>query len=528
MKSLIYLVRTEAKNNLKELLQKPAKLVLYLLVILGIGAAILGSLVQENSQGSLPSFWLKGIYFSFLILFLILGIQKSLTSGDAIFDMSDVNLLFVSPVDSRSTLLYGLIRLTKTSFWAGFFILFQSSTLSRFGVNFGGILVIFFTFILNTMVLSILSLVLYSVSNGNPKRKRMVKLFTALPFVPLIVYFIIQYLTLQNPTAALQEALGSPFLNAIPFAGWTAAGTTALLEGNLLTGLGFLGLLLLTGVGLLIFILRSRADYYEDVLVATETAFEKKRAVEEGDLQSVSLGNAKVKVTRTGVGGTGASSIFYKHLRETFRQSKFGFFSTYSIFLGICILAASIFLRGSMDTLLILQILLWMQIFMIGTGRGLKETYLHYIYLIPVSPFQKLVWSNLELVFKTLIESVFFLGIPGLILADNPFVIVAAMLTYTAFSLLVLGVNYFSMRFSEANISQGILIVLYFLFVILAMLPGLIPAMIVGFSIGGSAGAFWGLLILLAWELIAGLSLFAASKGVLHNCDMPSAKPGGK
>jgi hypothetical protein len=60
------------------------------------------------------------------------------------------------------------------------------------------------------------------------------------------------------------------------------------------------------------------------------------------------------------------------------------------------------------------------------------------------------------------------------------------------------------------------------------MAPGVVSALIVGvLIIGGTEGAVAGLLILSAWELIAGVILFMLSKGILHRCDMPTIKPRG-
>jgi len=120
---------------------------------------------------------------------------------------------------------------------------------------------------------------------------------------------------------------------------------------------------------------------------------------------------------------------------------------------------------------------------------------------------------------------VLFLGIPGVVLGSHPAVIAGSMVVYVLFSLMLLGVNYLSMRFTEANISQGILMVIYFFAVVILIAPGLVPALIVGFSIGGTLGVLLALLILSVWELIVALGCFALSKGVLHNCDIPNSQP---
>ncbi|MFA5635520.1 MAG: putative ABC exporter domain-containing protein, partial [Anaerovoracaceae bacterium] len=102
--------------------------------------------------------------------------------------------------------------------------------------------------------------------------------------------------------------------------------------------------------------------------------------------------------------------------------------------------------------------------------------------------------------------------------------ILGSMGVYVLFSLMLLGINYLSMRFTEANISQGLLMVIYFFAVLLFLAPGLVAALIIGFSVGGLPGTLLVLFILSAWELAVALACFALSRNVLHNCDMPTIK----
>ncbi len=529
MKSHFYLLRTSIKNRFKDVLRKPGKLVLYLLIVLGFIGALAASLFgATQSKGDLPASYLLAVFFAFLTLFYGMAIQKGLASGDAIFEMNDVNLLFVSPVNPRATLLYGIIRLAGMSFWAGFFILFQSSTLANFGVGFGGVLILFVAFILNMMVLTLLTLVIYSITNGKPVRKRIVRIFAVVIFFPLIVSFITGYLTNGDFFLSLNNIIASPILAVTPFIGWASAGAISLINGNLLAGFGWLALLFFSGVGMLLYIMLSRSDYYEDALVATETAYEKKRAAAEGDVQATGSTMAKVKVKKTGLSGKGAHVFLYKHLRETFRKNRFGFFSMYTIITAGFIIGASIFVLNGDYIITVLQVLMWIQIFMIGTGRGLLEIYSHYLYMIPSSPFKKAVWSNMELIARTFVESVLFLCIPGLLMRSNPIIILCSMLVYVLFSFLLLGVNYLSMRWTETNISQGIEIMIYFFVVVLFMAPGLVAALIIGYSMHSFGGTVLALLILSGWELTVAFVCFALSKNILHNCDMPSMKQAAK
>ncbi|MDD2498077.1 MAG: putative ABC exporter domain-containing protein [Desulfitobacteriaceae bacterium] len=528
MNSLVFLLVRSARNSLLELRRKPAKLLLWVLVLAGIGGIFLLSLfTRQSAAGSLDIVWLKGILFLFILLFVVIAIQKGLANGDVIFDMNDVNLLFVSPVSSRLILMYGIVRMAKMAFLMGFFILFQSNSLSQgFGVGFDAVLLVLLGYMLAVGVLQILSLLIYSLANGKPRRKLAVRMLAVAAFLPIIAYAGVQLIGTSDLLPALENTLRSPLSAWTPVAGWASAGVVSLISGDMGNGFLFFGLLVLSGVLLILYIAWSNPDYYEDVLVATETAFEKKRGLAEGQINSEASSTKKVKVDKTGIGGLGTSTIFYKHLRESFRANRLGLWGVSSIIMVLGTTLFSFFLRGvDGGTLILLQILMWMQIFMIGTGRGLKELYMHYIYLIPESSFRKIVWSNLEIAFKVLVESVAAFGIAGLIMGEPVWLVAAAIVVYTLFSFLLLGINYLSLRWTGADISAGLLIFIYTIMVIVIMLPGLISAIVLGSMIEG-IGVLIGLGVLALWELLAALGCFALSKGVLHHLDMPVMRTG--
>jgi len=528
MSSLIFLLLRSAKNTFLELLRKPAQLVLWVFLIATFGGVILLSLfTRQSAENFADIIWLKGILLALILVFVVVAIQKGLSNGDVIFDMNDVNLLFVSPVSSRLILMYGIVRMAKMAFWAGFFILFQSNSLGRnFGVGFDAVLLVLLGFILAVSMLQILSLLIYSLTNGRPGRKLAVRLIAAAVFLPLITYLGLQLIGTGAPLPALENTLRSPLAAWTPVAGWASEGTVALITGDMGSGLLFLGLLVLTGVLLILYIALSNPDYYEDVLVATETAFEKKRDMSRGQFNTEGSLTKKVKVSKTGIGGIGSSAIFYKHMRESFRANRLGLWGLPSILAILGAALFSLFLRGEDGGIIILlQTLMWMQIFFIGTGRGLQELYMHYIYLIPGSSFPKIVWSNLEIAFRVLVESLAIFWIAGLIMGEPVLLIVAVIAVYTLFSFLLLGINYLSLRWTGADISTGFMMFIYTIAVAVIMLPGLVAAVFIG-SMFGENGVLIGLGILALWELVAALGCFALSEGILHHCDMPVAKTG--
>ncbi|MDX9871773.1 MAG: putative ABC exporter domain-containing protein [Clostridia bacterium] len=526
MNSLVFVLVRSAKNSLLEILRKPAKLALWIFIVVMIGGFFILSLFTGQKADSFQDIiWLKGLLFGFILIFVIIAVKKGLSNGDVIFDMNDVNLLFVSPVNPRLILLYGIIRMAKMAFWTGFFILFQSQSLgTNFGLGFDGILLVFLGFILAVGLLQVISLLIYSLTNGKPARKMAVRMMAVAAFLPLAAYLAVRFAESGNILTALESALRSPVSSWTPVAGWAAECAVALISGNLGSGLLFFGMILLTGALFMVYIALSNPDYYEDVLVASETAFEKKRLLSESQVNTEAHSTKKIRLTQTGISGWGANTLFYKHLRESFRANRLGLWGGTSFFIAGGAVLASFLLRNS-GMLVLLQILMWIQIYLIGTGRGLRELYMHYLYLIPEDSFTKIIWSNLEIVLKVLVESLFVFTLSGLIMREDPLLVAAVIIVYTLFSFLLLGINYLFLRWTGADISEGILILIYTLAVGLIMLPGLVAAIVIA-NFLGEGGILIGLTTLALWELLAGLVCFAWSKGILHRCDMPVLKAG--
>jgi hypothetical protein len=111
----------------------------------------------------------------------------------------------------------------------------------------------------------------------------------------------------------------------------------------------------------------------------------------------------------------------------------------------------------------------------------------------------------------------------GIILGTSPMLILVTILAYTTFALMLIGIWYMMLKWTGLIVKQGILILVYLVVVVVIILPGLVPAIIIGVREG-----IWytvaGVGILVIWQTIAAAVCFLLSKGILHNCDMPTAK----
>ncbi len=532
MNSLVFLLLRSFKNNLLEIVRNKKKLALYIVILVILALVIAASFLPRENDTVTDIGWLTGAIFLYLLLFFVAAAKQGLSQGSTLFEMEDVNLLFVAPVDPRSVLLYGVARVMKTMALASVFILFQTGTLRTFGVGFGGVAILYGGYLLAAVVTQVFGLVLYSVTNGRPVRKRIAKGIIALLFLPMIVTAVLQFVRLNGDVrAAVLALMDAPATAFTPILGWASAGIIAFTAGNIAAGALFFGLLTLTGIVLVAVIYIGKPDFYEDVLVASETAFERKRELAEGKLNLE--GNKRARVKATGVGGAGASAFFSKHLRESFRSNRLGLWGFVSFLkAGGAALLAFIIIRSSEGEFsaagaMVMTMAVWMytQVFYIGMERGLRETFSHYIYMIPESPFKKILWSNAEVALKAAGEGAMIFIAAGLTVGVGAALIAVAAAAYTLFSFLLVSVNFFVMRFTGSDLSTGLLVMLYMLGMIVIMLPGIAGAIMLA-VLGAPLPA--AIALLCGWEAVLIIGCFWASKGILHNCDMAGLGTAGK
>jgi hypothetical protein len=143
-----------------------------------------------------------------------------------------------------------------------------------------------------------------------------------------------------------------------------------------------------------------KADYYEDVLVSTETTYQKLKDAKEG--RTIQRSNKKVKVKDNEVGinkGSGAYTFLYKHMLEMRRRSRFIFVDTLSIFLIAGGAAAGYFFKkyaAPVETVYgVLGVAVYMQFIFSMMGKLKGELLKPYIFLIPEKSVKKVFAASL-------------------------------------------------------------------------------------------------------------------------------------
>jgi hypothetical protein len=186
---------------------------------------------------------LKSVQFKLLFMFmvfLLFGMVGPLTAKltpqllEALVP-EGIQIIMAEPtaLDSRAQFYKNVL--------AGFFILFQSSSLSTgFGVGFDAVLLVLLGFMLAVGVLQILTLLIYSLTNGKPRRKLAVRMLAVAAFLPLLVYTCVQIVGTGDLLMALENTLRSPLADWTPVADWASAGVVSLIAGDMGNGFLFL------------------------------------------------------------------------------------------------------------------------------------------------------------------------------------------------------------------------------------------------------------------------------------------------
>ena len=531
MSALLYLVRKSLKNALLELLHHPGKLIAYVFIIaMMLFSGISATLGGAPEEGYRDIRMLEGIYLGVLLLLTAPTLLRGLRSGASFFNMSDVNLLFVAPISPKKILLYGLMRQMGATLLICFFLLsYGGMAISSFGIPVAMGVGLLIGLAAAIFLVQLLAMFLYSLVNGRPERIRAVKYTLYVVFLLILGYVGASiYLNGLSMESAL-AAISSPVLEYVPVLGWIKGLLFACLNGDMVHVLLF-AVLLLAGAGvILLLFLRVDADYYEDVLENAENTYAMKEAAKSGNMDAnMKLNPRKIRVGATGLrGGNGASAFFYKHLLEIRRRSRLIFLSGSSLLLVACCLGMAFIMKSSgdedpMSPNMIMMIAammgIYLQFFMNATGEWSREMTKPYLFLVPVSPFLKLVWASLTSLIKPLADGLISYILCAVVVGAGPAVTVLCILMYMTFGWVFTASSILSERVLGGVANKGLLVVLYMLLLMALVAPGIIAGVVLGVLIEGMPKILMALPVIV-WNILLTLAGYALSRNTLHNME---------
>lgn len=533
MSAILYIARKQIVNTVRGLLRRPARLVAGLASVALILWMLMG--LPSRSGGGADPRLLQGGYLVWLLFLGAVAVYSSLEAGSSLFTLSDVNLLFVSPLSPKKILAFGLIRQTGKTLAGFVFLLFYSGMLiESFGITAGGVVLLILGTVVLLIAVQILGLALYCWTGGSPARRLAVKI--GLLSVPALV-LLLAYLVFRRGGGtldALYAAAASPVLEAVPLVGWTKGAVFALMAGNGRAAVTYLALLAALIALILMLLFKTDADYYEDVLKGAERTFELRRSVKEKRAVNV-RGRRKKRVGRTGIGrGWGASAFFYKHLCEARRGSRFVLLgsSTAVLLLVAFGMTGVMTLIGNNngspappDAILAsaLGAGVYLLFFMNAAGDWSRELAKPYLYLVPEDPFKKLFWAGMTTVLRPALDGLAVFSVLCAALRANPFTAIACILGYAGFGFLFTAGSVLGRRVLGGEPNRGALMMLYMLLILAVIAPGLAGSVAVVFALGETLSGAAPLLVALPcvlWNLLVSLAIFYGCRNLLASSEL--------
>ena len=535
MSSLLYVTKKTVKNWILETIRHPGRLIIYLILAFIIVSSVISNMglnTEDMEMGFTADISiLHAVYFALLLITGCIVLSSALKSGTTVFTMSDVNMLFVSPISPKLILSFGLLKQMGAIVFAFIiFLLYGEMIRSIFNVTVAQAVVLIAGLLIFVLCCQITAMALYSLINGDIKRNRIIKaaLYICVAAVPIIMG--IRILSNGVTTDSVFGALKTPIAEIVPLFGWAKGLVFAIINLDILKICIFSVLMLALVGASLAYFLFCQPDYYEDVLQNTESTYEMRQAMKQGKVvDKRDFSNfRKIRVHKTGIGfGNGASAFFFKHLCEIKRRSRLMFLNTYSFVQTACgLFMAVIFTKidaedpipATVALISIFAMSVYMQMFFSAAGEWGRELLKRYIYLVPDSPMKKLFFASLTSIIKPFFDGILTFGVLGIYLQAPPADAIMLIIAYTSCGAIFAGANILSERILNGiSSSNPLMMLLYILMSILLLLPGTVVCIVtaVVFDVGLAAA----LIPMSVINILASVLLFVLSKNTIHNME---------
>lgn len=531
MIALSYLLLTSLKNFLRQLLKKPALIVIYVLVAAMMVFAMLPGGKSFTPQSDMSPI-LRAIAFCIFGFIAYTSISKGLKQGSTFFAMPDVNMLFTSPIRPQSVLLYGVIKQMGVSAMATLFMCFQIPNMRNLlHLNGTGIFAVTRAWFIILVCAQVVSLCTYSLTAPYPKRRRIGN-YVMYGLIAAVVLGLGAYLLSRGgEMQAVIDYFGLPVMDYIPLVGWINTYMMGLIGGETARPLMFLLLAVFFPALGIALVQRTNSDYYEDVLQATERTYVTKQAIKDGKIGAKNM-SENVRAGKSGIvgKGQGASIFFYRHLTEQ-RRTGMIILDKGSLVVIVGAVIGGIILRNLtakgeitpfISSLIAFAALAYILYFLTVSGKFTQELTRPFIYLVPAPDILKLFYSNLTTVLKALVEG--FIAFTILtVLAGLPWWYVPmATLTYATLSQVYISMSILTQRILGGSNSKVLSTILYLVSASILLVPG---AIIFGvlqavFYFNGQQFLFVSYIAAICYNIIiSGLVLFLG-KGILREVEM--------
>ncbi len=357
---------------------------------------------EEDEEFSLPVDIVELAVGGLLLLFFTFEAVSADKNGSKIFLPADVNLLFASPMQPQSVLLFRLMTQIGAALLGSAYLLFQLPNLMNMGLSLWGGAALIATWALALIVGKLLQMLLYTICSTRPGWKSRLRpgIYAVLTAAALgyVVYWQVGGGTYYE---ALVGYFNHPATRYIPLWGWLKGFTLFAVEENWMAMLAELAAVVL-GSGVLAYVIwHLKADFYEDAMAKSQETAELLEQV-QSQRSTVLVRRKKErsdKIRRDGLThGWGANVFFHKSLYNRFRFAHWKIFTKTSETYLLAAVGVAALCRFVMDVEGVLPVMLTLGVFTFFRSLGnplAEDTEMDFFILIPEPAWKKLLWSLL-------------------------------------------------------------------------------------------------------------------------------------
>ncbi len=516
MKALMFLLRKSLTNKFKRAFSSVLSAVITILSIVGLGFSFVMAFTLKKPimAGASAESIVAGLV---LIIGMIL-INSFLSRDTGILTMADATYLFTGPFEKRDVLAYILISTGPGAFLTGFFVCFYMPFLLGPALSPARFLVVLLIISLMFGCIFLFYYYIYIIDTEKPGfKKRVNKIF--LVFVGLLVGTFIVFMFING--FSIKEA-GEMFFthwwyNFVPLFGWTKWAISSLLTGSYVTGLlPAASLLVLSNAALGIALYNVKADFYEKALedsVSLQKLIEEVKSHGRADARSV----AKLKTKVSSVTFyQGAGAIFSRQLLES---KKVGLMSNMrEVLLGlIYVVIGKVF---GLEFTFVFVMVSFGALSMSLNDSWHRDFKKPYVYLIPASSFQKVIFSVLPGLLKTILSGSISIIAAALAFGISPTLAIAYVLIYLSFSILFIFAEVFTYRIIGNGANVMAVSFMRMFFVIATCIPAIIVFVLITVLSQGVPDMLSLTLCVFAVNLLASTLLAFLSRGIFEKSEL--------
>ncbi|MCK5811919.1 MAG: putative ABC exporter domain-containing protein [Clostridiales bacterium] len=477
MQPLLYIIKRTLVNTIKKIIKRPLLLIGYTLGILFVVFILILSFLDSsfNSYGSYDLFFSLAVTALFIYAYFTL--KKGIDNGSSFFRLADVNMVFTSPIKSNNILFYGFLKQLTQIFSFSLLALMQVPNLRRFfSISQFGVLIILIGFILYMLTLPIISMIIYSYTSKNIKRRKIAKIILNLLFLAVLFNIVFQIIKEQTLLEGFTMAMSTKFISYLPVIGWNGQIIAYAISGITPSFYVFLGLSISSIFLLILWLYSIEKDYYEDALVSTE--FKESVISTKAKNGFFGIGSlTKIKSVSFTFTKSGAMTIFQRSYLELRKTGMLLFDKVTIMILVFVIIMRVVFYEGSI--LFVLLISVYILFLSNVNGRFTQELSKHYIYLIPVHNTTKLLAVTAMANLKNLLDGFILFIIAGFLYKQSIPLVILCGFTYASFGSIYLYGDLLARKLFGSFHANALKIFFKILLTLLILTPGIILAVIV-------------------------------------------------